>query len=135
MLQLGWRHTTRHRTGTFSYTKITMFFFYFYCCLYLYQRRVDFSLRVEETPPLFGAQQQYQMHWQQNDQCKQQDCERVIQIHCEVDNSESCSEGSRTYSRSSRLHVRDVTNVKRSGEWLNMESKNLSHSLKVNESD
>ena len=34
-----------------------------------------------------------------------------------------------------RLHVRDVTNVKRSGEWLNMESKNLSCSLKVNESD
>ena len=26
-----------------------------------------------------------------------------------------------TYSRSSRLHVRHVTNVKRSGEWLNME--------------
>ena len=38
-----------------------------------------------------------------------------------------------TYSRSSILHVRDVTNVKRSGEWLNMESKNLSYSLKVNE--
>ena len=89
----------------------------------------------EETPPLFGPQQQYQMHSQQNDQCKQQDCERVIQIHSEVDNSESCSEGSRTYSRSSRLRVRDVTNVKPSGEWLNMESKNLSHSLKVNESD
>ena len=34
-----------------------------------------------------------------------------------------------TYSRS---YVRDVTNVKRSGEWLNMESKNLSYSLKVN---
>ena len=36
-------------------------------------------------------------------------------------------------SRSSTLHVRDVRNVKRSGESLNMESKNLSHSLKVNE--
>ena len=40
---------------------------------------------------------------------------------------------SQTYSRSSRLHVRDVTNVKRSGEWVNLESKNLSYSLKVNE--
>ena len=29
--------------------------------------------------------------------------------------------------------MRDVTNVKRSGEWLNMESKNLSYSFKVNE--
>ena len=38
-----------------------------------------------------------------------------------------------TFSRSSRPHVRDVTNVKRSGEWLNMESKNFSYSLKVNE--
>ena len=40
---------------------------------------------------------------------------------------------SRTYSRSSRLHVQDVTNVKRGGEWVDMESKNLSDSLKVNE--
>ena len=40
----------------------------------------------DETPHLFGPQQQYQKHSQQNDQCKQQDCERVIQIHCEVDN-------------------------------------------------
>ena len=29
--------------------------------------------------------------------------------------------------------MRDVTNMKRSVEWLNMESKNLSYSLKVNE--
>ena len=29
--------------------------------------------------------------------------------------------------------MRDVTSVKRSSAWLNMESKNLSHSLKVNE--
>ena len=40
---------------------------------------------------------------------------------------------SRTYSRNSRLHVRDVTNVKRGGEWVNMKPKNLPYSLKVNE--
>ena len=30
-----------------------------------------------------------------------------------------------THSRSSRLHVGDVTDVKRIGEWLNTESRNL----------
>ena len=44
---VSWAGGTRYVTElAFFLQKFTLFFFYFSCCLYLYQRRVDFSLRV-----------------------------------------------------------------------------------------